>query len=247
MSGPDQRALRVAREVHRREQPLAPILFGSRARGDHREETSDIDILLVGEKLPDGLHDGRAARAAREDALRAYGREVQTQLLWVTLAEFRHDEPYLNSIATRAVLEGVVFSDLPQHFRSRYDRPDPPPPRYRWNDYQHHLQAARTELGMIGNLPAGSEDTEPMQDGAAIAGTGAVPRDHAGIPELEDRLAELAPLENRHTRIPLRDYARGRMPRGMSQREFAEAVHEDVNRIRKLAMRLRRRTGRAAR
>ena len=82
---------------------------------------------------------------------------------------------------------------------------------------------------------------------AAIAGTGAVPRDHAGIPELEDRLAELAPLENRHTRIPLRDYARGRMPRGMSQREFAEAVNEDVNRIRKLAMRPRRRTGRAAR
>jgi predicted nucleotidyltransferase len=42
-----------------RPRPLAVILFGSRARGDHRP-TSDADLLLV---LPEGTHTRRVAAA----------------------------------------------------------------------------------------------------------------------------------------------------------------------------------------
>ena len=47
MSDYDARALRVARLVQERAQPEFAILFGSRARGDHDELTSDIDVMLV--------------------------------------------------------------------------------------------------------------------------------------------------------------------------------------------------------
>ena len=43
----DAKALRVAQLVQQREQPELAILFGSRARGDHDEAQSDIDIMLV--------------------------------------------------------------------------------------------------------------------------------------------------------------------------------------------------------
>ena len=54
----DARALRVARVVQERAQPEFAILFGSRARGDHDELTSDIDVMLVLDAEPGG---GRAA------------------------------------------------------------------------------------------------------------------------------------------------------------------------------------------
>ena len=43
----DAKALQVARLVQQRERPELAILFGSRARGDHNETRSDIDIMLV--------------------------------------------------------------------------------------------------------------------------------------------------------------------------------------------------------
>ena len=43
----DPRALQVARFVRQRERPQLTILFGSRARGDHDDLESDIDVMLV--------------------------------------------------------------------------------------------------------------------------------------------------------------------------------------------------------
>ena len=50
---PDPLAVIVAEALHRRDRPLAAILFGSRARGDHREDISDLDILLVTQEEAD--------------------------------------------------------------------------------------------------------------------------------------------------------------------------------------------------
>ncbi len=47
----DRRAMAVARAVHRIAQPQQTILFGSRARGDHRPD-SDIDVLIIKEPQP---------------------------------------------------------------------------------------------------------------------------------------------------------------------------------------------------
>lgn len=135
---PDPRALRVAQQVHEMARPLATILFGSRARGDHREDSSDIDILLVGE-VPDTLQ-----REVQEISDGTYGRTVPTQVVWVTRQKFEQEEQFLDSMSTQAMLEGVVFSDHPEDFQSRYAREDPPPPLYEWHTYQ------RPESGKAG-------------------------------------------------------------------------------------------------
>ena len=49
MQQADVNAVRVARRIHSRHKPRATVLFGSRARGEQREEQSDIDILVVTE------------------------------------------------------------------------------------------------------------------------------------------------------------------------------------------------------
>ena len=47
----DRRAMAVARAVHRMAQPQQTILFGSRARGDHRPD-SDVDDLIIKDPQP---------------------------------------------------------------------------------------------------------------------------------------------------------------------------------------------------
>ena len=51
-AGCDLRALQIARQLHREQRPFLTILFGSRARGDYDDERSDIDVMLVREKVP---------------------------------------------------------------------------------------------------------------------------------------------------------------------------------------------------
>ena len=56
---PDPKAVSVAKQVHEMLRPLGTILLGSRARGDHLEDSSDIDIILVGNQLDVGPHQKR--------------------------------------------------------------------------------------------------------------------------------------------------------------------------------------------
>ena len=102
----DPKALEVARSVQRREQPELTILFGSRARGDHDESKSDVDVMLVQATEPDKRHKRLATMAARATARKAYGREVPVDLVWRTLDEFRYNRRYVNSVETNAVHEG---------------------------------------------------------------------------------------------------------------------------------------------
>ena len=60
---PDQHALNIARVVQREVAPNIVILFGSRATGQHRED-SDVDLLVVSLDGPQkGGSAGRAASA----------------------------------------------------------------------------------------------------------------------------------------------------------------------------------------
>ena len=71
----DPKALRIAKAVQQREQPELVILFGSRARGDHEELLSDIDVMLVQAAEPDDAIQKAAADAAARVAWETYGRE----------------------------------------------------------------------------------------------------------------------------------------------------------------------------
>ena len=105
----DPKALHIAKAVQRRERPEIVILFGSRARGDHEELLSDIDVMLVQATEPDDAIQKAAADAAARVARETYGREVPVELVWRTTEEFRHNRRYVNSVETQAVKDGIVM------------------------------------------------------------------------------------------------------------------------------------------
>ena len=84
-------------------QPERIYLFGSRARGDHRED-SDYDILVVvresGEPYLDRM---RTASRLIRDLL------VPTQVVVVTIEEFERDAPVVSSLPDRVSHEGLIL------------------------------------------------------------------------------------------------------------------------------------------
>ena len=149
----DPRALMVAQALHEREQPQATILFGSRARGDYEEGRSDIDIIQVNPDTPDQSYKDSATEWAEGIAQVAYGRPIPVQLVWFSHADFHENTRYVNHIATRALLDGVVMSHHPEDYRSRYaDNLDESEYEYMWEDYENRLDHAEQHLRVFQTL-----------------------------------------------------------------------------------------------
>lgn len=260
--------------------PLATVLFGSRARGDHEEGRSDTDILLVVDEEP--------GEADREEMVREENRRAGLepkgnrgiQIVWVTPDTLREESSYLNTLCTRALREGVMIADDPERFRSPWDGPDPPEPRYNWRRYQWSMHACRENLKIIRVTDAaerGDRDvadytridypwcyflsrqtpdwkkarqaaSRAMHDAleAAILAQGGFTRLEGQIPENARRLRDMLPREAVLEETQLEKYHAGGEEPSPDDRSVALAGLEDVERIRKLAMRLRRQTQRAA-
>ena len=143
----DPRALRVAEAVHRRERPQATILFGSRARGDYDERRSDIDIMLVRPDEPDSDYKLGLLEWAYDTAQAAYGRPVPVQLVWFARDEFQEGQRYINHVTTQALLDGVVMSENPEEFHSRYaDDGEETEYEYDWTNYHNRLYHAEQHV-----------------------------------------------------------------------------------------------------
>ena len=248
---PDRLAVRVARMVHQQGKPLATILFGSRARGDHQDR-SDIDLMLVTPDDPlDSLRES-AADWARSTARRVYGREMDIQTIWMTQPEFLLEELYLNSVSTQAVLHGMVLSERPEDYRSRYAREDPPAPRYQWETYEMNVQRSRAEIGLMTMLIRRYPEEGPLRVRsryciehalrAAIAGTGDVPSNRETLLELEATLTRLAPFKTIRTTIPLRSYQDTGEPLGLTLEEIIKTTGDDAGSIREIAAGIRSQT-----
>ena len=145
----DLLALTIARKVHQAVAPAATFLFGSRARGDHNEDTSDIDILLITEETVSETTESLTEREAKNLAATLYGREMKTHLVWIRLAAFDKDQQFINSISTNAMLDGLVLTDHPEYFTTPYASDPPPPPNYEWSGYQYWLKVSRELLVLI--------------------------------------------------------------------------------------------------
>ena len=142
----DPRALSVARAVHQRERPHATILFGSRARGDHDEYRSDIDIMLVQPEEPDGEYKGSVAEWMEGVVEETYGRRLPVQLVWPSQQRFLEGKRYVNHVTTRAMLEGVVISRHPEQYRSRYAAAGVTEFEYDWTIYDNRMLYAESNL-----------------------------------------------------------------------------------------------------
>ena len=102
----DARALRIAGALREATGAKAAILFGSRARGDHSDD-SDVDILLIGDGEPparDWPLLREMASMAQKIAIPEAG-GVDTG--WMTPAAFHQQRPMLNSLAHEVARDGV--------------------------------------------------------------------------------------------------------------------------------------------
>ncbi len=107
----DPKALGVAKAVYEAISPNRVILFGSRARGDHHESTSDIDILIVSDQAGDSATVEDAESAARQCADTLFNHDVPIQLLWRTIEEFQQTRRTINGVVARAIDEGIIMPE----------------------------------------------------------------------------------------------------------------------------------------
>ena len=155
----DPRALSVAKAVHEREQPLATILFGSRARGDHEERRSDIDIMLVRAEEPDGEYKGSVEEWTQGVVRAAYGCWVPVQLVWISEQGFSEGTRYINHIATQALFDGVIMTQNPEEYHNRDADDEETEYEYDWTPYDERLRHAEAHLtGFEGMVDLGLND-----------------------------------------------------------------------------------------
>ena len=124
-TGCDPRALRVAQELHEAEQPEITVLFGSRARGDYIEGSSDIDVLLIRDSVPDLKQKELINQGAQELTRSLYGWTVPVQTVWYTSEDFDQMRRTVNHVIARALQDGVIMPRDPEDYNSRYGQVEP--------------------------------------------------------------------------------------------------------------------------
>ena len=142
----DRRALPVAQATLAAAQADLVILFGSRARGDYDPRRSDIDIMLLQDEEPDADAKETLKAIARAAAQESYGAEVPTQLVWRTLAQFRQQRRYVNSVETNAIRDGIVMPRHPENYRAADYEDDEVEYAYDWSPYSERLRHAEIHL-----------------------------------------------------------------------------------------------------
>ncbi len=111
----DPKAKAVAEAVYDAVRPVAVILFGSRARGDHRG-SSDIDLLVITADAEKGGWKTcyvDACAAAHEKAETLYGFPVGVDLVEMDAAKFADCRRAKNHVAGQAARDGVIVSQQP--------------------------------------------------------------------------------------------------------------------------------------
>ena len=138
---PDARAVAVAQAIYGAARPRRLILFGSRARGDHRAD-SDIDILLITDAPPAEAHKEKISAAAERCAAAHYQEPVPVQLIWNTAAEYRQRRRTVNHLVARARDDGVIMPEGP----ADYDDPEEDDYFYEWTITAERVQYAEENL-----------------------------------------------------------------------------------------------------
>ena len=111
----DPRAKAVAEAVYDAVHPVAVILFGSRARGDYRED-SDVDLLVITADDESGDWKARyvdACKAAHEKADAVYGLLIGVDVVDMPESRFVDCRRAKNHVAGQAVRDGVIVSQQP--------------------------------------------------------------------------------------------------------------------------------------
>ncbi|MYE55412.1 MAG: HEPN domain-containing protein [Chloroflexi bacterium] len=135
----DPKAVVVARAVYDAIPLDSVILFGSRARGDHRPD-SDIDLMLVHDgtfSRDDYEKAGDAARAAIKKAFGAHW--VGVDLLTMPKSRYLRCRGGINHVAAQAARDGVNMNGEKQEY-------EPDPESFDWGDIDQRVINTDREL-----------------------------------------------------------------------------------------------------
>ena len=135
MTAPDRTAVEVARAVQSVMTPDTVILFGSRARGDHRPD-SDVDLLIISNS-GSVVATGRATRAATE-YFRLHPPWLRVDVVTMDVHRFNYCRRAKNHVAAQAFRDGVLMSDENFDISGRHEDGYPDS----WPDVRERLQAA---------------------------------------------------------------------------------------------------------
>ena len=137
---PDQTAVDLAKAVQSAVAPDTVILFGSRARGDHRPD-SDVDLLIISQAGA-VTATGQARRAAREH-FRLNPPRLGVDVVTMDLETFNYCRRARNHVAAQAIRDGVVMNDENRDISSRDQGQHPDS----WPDVRERLRAAYRHVG----------------------------------------------------------------------------------------------------
>ena len=137
---PDAAALALAQAVQEAVQPDTVILFGSRARGDHRPG-SDVDLMIVCQQGAIASR-SRAKRAVRNH-FKDHPAPPQVDIIAVARERFEYCRRAKNHVTAQALRDGVVMSEAGLNYGGQYDDDYPAS----WPDVKERLQAAYRHLG----------------------------------------------------------------------------------------------------
>ena len=145
----DERAIAVARAVQDVIRPDDIFLFGSRARGDWRDD-SDIDIFTISESDAGTKEKYRLGlQAGKAKALEVYGRPVKIDLVRYSSGDFHRYRQARTHLTYAALRDGINMNHEPTNDGDRYPHTPPnnwPDVEQRYINYQHQVMAAEVTL-----------------------------------------------------------------------------------------------------
>ena len=135
----DPKAVAVARAVYEAARPESVILFGSRARGDYRED-SDIDLMLVCEGRMSKEEYMKAQSAAGDAARAVYGTNYGVDLLPIRKSVYLRCRGGINHVAAQAARDGVDMNGEKEEYEQDVER------NFDWEDVRQRVINADREL-----------------------------------------------------------------------------------------------------
>ena len=151
----DPRAVAVARAVYDALHPESVILFGSRARGDYRED-SDIDLLVISDGGMTKESRMKAQRVATDTARLIYGDYFGADIVWMPLKKYNECRVGINHLAAQAARDGVNMNGEKEEYE-----PDPES-SFDWADVRQRVINTDRNLRDMETMIEGSGSQETI-------------------------------------------------------------------------------------
>ena len=145
-----RKAFEITRLVHERAGANQTFLFGSRARGDHRQD-SDVDVAIIMQRAPTEEQLEAIRSEARQFQLDHLPEASGIDVLCITLEEFLKNAMLRNNMANTIAREGKAVAEGTEY---RFDYSDED---IDWQDVEVRIRDAVGYAGSLEvNLEAGS-------------------------------------------------------------------------------------------